>query len=194
MRFRTGTFRLGGSREHQKAFDDDLDALLRATPFVAFGVGIRKSAFADFMASGTDPYLPTDVYAIAIQLLLERYVDYLAMSARDEPMGRLKFESQGATEDAHHARDYVAALVDENPVIVAVASVNGLKQGRGSSRRLRAASKSLKMARSGRLRMGPERLHDGTQAVGAVLREDLLSRRPPDGPLRPEGVPGLGHP
>ena len=112
MRHRTGKWGFGGNIDKQRAFDDAVMRLLQATPFVAFGAGVRKRAFAAFMEVGSDPYLPTDVYAIAIQLMLERYVDYLAMSAAGRPMGRVRFESQGAVEDAHHARDYISVLID----------------------------------------------------------------------------------
>jgi hypothetical protein len=112
MRFKAGRWSFGGDRVRQNEFDAALMQLLELTPFTVFGVGIRKDAFEGFVGTKVDPYLPVDVYSVAIQLLLERYVDYLAMAHDGKPMGRVTFESQGALEDAYHARDYVSTLLD----------------------------------------------------------------------------------
>ncbi len=95
----------------QAEFDAAVNRLVRESDFVVFGVGIRKRAFEEeFVQQGLDPYLPFDVYALAIHLLLERYVDYLNGQPRPTT-GRLTFESQGPKEDAIHQREYVELLV-----------------------------------------------------------------------------------
>ena len=93
MRTNDGPYYFAGDSDTQEKFDARLNELIDATEFVAFGAGIRKHAFqAEFIDTGIDPYLPTDVYAVAIQMLLERYVDYLATSP-DDMTGRVTFES-----------------------------------------------------------------------------------------------------
>jgi len=112
IRNRTGMWGFGANVRRQTDFDEALLEALTGTPFAVFGAGIRKQAFGRLRVESGDPYLPVDVYSMAIELLLERYVDFLAMCAEPRPMGRLKFESQGALEDAHHAREYVHVLVE----------------------------------------------------------------------------------
>ena len=82
MRNREGPYYFGGDKNRQAEFDQAIDRLVEETNFVAFGVGVRKELFVeDFVESGVDPYLPTDVYALAIIMLLERYIDFLASGA-----------------------------------------------------------------------------------------------------------------
>ena len=97
MRLREGAWGFGGNTSKQAEFDAAVLALLEETPFVAFGVAIRKPALAVFVDQRTDPYLPTDIYGMAIDLLMERYVDYLAITHPQRPLGRATFESQGAS-------------------------------------------------------------------------------------------------
>jgi hypothetical protein len=112
MRHREGWFGLGGDKAKQDEFDAAVNKLLEETPFVAFGVGVRKEAFKkEFVDSGIDPYLSTDVYSVAILMLLERYVDYLA-SQQKHRFGRVIFESQGTLEDATHQLEYARILLD----------------------------------------------------------------------------------
>lgn len=112
MRHRDGWFHLAGDPVKQKEFDDAIIKLLEETPFVVFGVGVRKDAFQkEFVDSKTDPYLSTDVYSIAILMLLERYVDYLATQDKKR-FGRVIFESQGPKEDAMHQLEYARILLD----------------------------------------------------------------------------------
>lgn len=74
MRWHKGRYAFGGSTETQAAFDRVIDDLIERTPFTAFGTGIRKDRFfADFADTGIDSYLPTDVYAVANVMVLERY-------------------------------------------------------------------------------------------------------------------------
>ncbi len=112
MRNRAGEFYFGNNEHEQGAFDDAIAGLIEETDFVAFGVGIRKQAFAkEFAEAGLDPYLPSDVYVIAISMMLERYVDFLANSP-EKRMGRLTFEGQGAKEDAYHQLEYARLLIE----------------------------------------------------------------------------------
>lgn len=111
MRNHAQAYWFEGDEYKQKQFCEELDQLVSETNFVAFGVGIRKSAFDEFMAEGSDPYLPFDVYAVAIHMLLERYIDYLATSPIPS-FGRVTFESQGPKEDAEHQHEYVNLLLD----------------------------------------------------------------------------------
>ncbi len=77
MREHTGRYEFGGDVVRQAEFDAAINRLVGESDFVVFGVGIRKRAFEEeFVQQGLDPYLPFDVYALAIHLLLERYVDY----------------------------------------------------------------------------------------------------------------------
>jgi hypothetical protein len=108
-----GRYAFGGDHARSIAFAEDVGRLVRDTPFTAFGVGVRKAAFHDqFIATGRDPYLPTDVYALAIQMLLERYVDFLATTNTVRSLAQVIFESQGPLEDAVHQRDYVRVLIE----------------------------------------------------------------------------------
>lgn len=112
MRRRTGPFWFHADAAKQDAFDDAVGQLVDNTAFTAFGAAIRKNAFEDeFVAAGLDPYLPTDPYAVAILLLLERYVDHLLVGD-PRAMGRITFESQGPREDALHQLELARLLID----------------------------------------------------------------------------------
>jgi hypothetical protein len=111
MRRFDGPYHFGGDTKKQQAFDQAVNELIERTPFVAFGVGIDKMGFADeFVRTGLDPYLPLDVYTLAVVMLLERYVDFLATSSGGR-LGRVTFESQGPKEDAAHQLEYARVLV-----------------------------------------------------------------------------------
>ena len=102
MRQRDGRFGFEGDPAKQRDFDSAIDSLIRQSKFVAFGTGIRKAAYQqEFAETGRDPYLPVDVYALAIHLLLERYVDYL-WSCGEHPLGKITIEAQGPREDVEH--------------------------------------------------------------------------------------------
>ncbi len=110
MRRHRDRFGFGGDAGRRSEFTEAVDRLVAETEFVAFAVGIRKWTLAH--AGGVnDQYLPTGVYDIAMHLLFERYVDYLAHEG-SEPRGRVTFESQGAREDADHQRAYVELLLE----------------------------------------------------------------------------------
>lgn len=128
MRFREGPFRFD-SPQTQIAFDEALDELVSSTEFVAFGVGIRKRAFRkEFLETGIDPYLPTDAYSVAIVMLLERYIDFLAHSPV-ERFGRIVFEGQGAKEDAYHQMEYARTILDGSQWVPDKAFRNWLQPG-----------------------------------------------------------------
>lgn len=112
MRNFEGPYYFNGDTAKQTAFDTALNELIVKTDFVAFGVGVHKTAFSrEFIETGIDPYLPTDIYSLAITLLLERYVDYLAYR-NGKRLGRLTFESQGPKEDAYHQLEYARLLLE----------------------------------------------------------------------------------
>ncbi|MBI3911199.1 MAG: DUF3800 domain-containing protein [Armatimonadetes bacterium] len=111
MRRHNDDFSFRRNRTRQAEFDRAFRALVERTPFTVFGVGIRKDAFKqEFLDSGCDPYLPTRVYDLAIMLMLERYVDYLA-THQQRRIGRVHLESIGAREDAEHQAAYADLLL-----------------------------------------------------------------------------------
>jgi hypothetical protein len=96
----------------QQEFDEAILQLIRSTEFVTFGVAIRKSVFQeDFVKTGIDPYLPFNVYNVAITLLLERFIDFLAC-CDPQCLGRVRFESQGPREDAELQLEYTRLLLE----------------------------------------------------------------------------------
>ncbi len=112
IRFHEGPYYFSGSTERQAEFDEALKALIEDTPFLVFGVGVRKNGFEqDFVDTGIDPYLPTDAYALAITMLMERYLDYLSTS-RAKRIGRVTFESQGPLEDATHQLEFARLFIE----------------------------------------------------------------------------------
>lgn len=113
MRRHAQVYSFGGDRERQRAFGQAVADLVASTEFVAFGAAIRKDAFArEFTEAGLDPYLPASPYAVAITMLLERYVDYLLTAEGPRQIGKVTFESQGAREDAEHQVQFARLLLD----------------------------------------------------------------------------------
>lgn len=112
MRRHETIYKFNGDVIRQREFDNAIDHLVEETDFLAFGVGVRKSLFeAEYASTGLDPYLPTDCYALAIAMLLERYVDFLA-TQEAKHIGRVTFESIGPREDAEHQLQYANLLLD----------------------------------------------------------------------------------
>lgn len=107
MRRRRDHFFFDDDPARQRAFDDAIRQLIADVPAVFFGVGVRKTQFQQFIDAGQDPYLPADAYSLAITMLLERYIDYLA-NLPNRAVGRVTFESIGPREDALRQ----AAVVD----------------------------------------------------------------------------------
>lgn len=129
MRNHDGPYYFGGDSQKQAEFDSAIDELVATTEFSVFGVGIRKTGFSkDFVATGIDPYLPTDAYTVAIEMLLERYVDYLAHHPSNF-LGRIIFESQGPKEDAFHQLGYARLLLDGTQWVPDSAFRNWLETG-----------------------------------------------------------------
>ena len=104
-------YSFGGDPRRRQEFCEALDAAVTDLQFRAFGVAIRKAEFAKFMDDSSDPYLPLDLYSVAIHLLFERYLDYLATHRPGRLLGQVTFESQGTRENAEHQRDYVELLL-----------------------------------------------------------------------------------
>ena len=112
MRRNDRVFNLGDDPARQLAFRTAVDELVGSADFVAFAVGIRKWEYrARFSDDRADPYLPTGVYDTAMQMLLERYLDYLHHRGADD-RGRVTLEAQGSREDAEHQRAYVDLLLN----------------------------------------------------------------------------------
>lgn len=129
MRRREDHYYLRGDVERQQEFDRALDRLISETDFVALGVGIRKAPFQkEFVETGADPYLPTDVYPLAILLLTERYIDFLAHEPESR-LGRVTFESQGPLEDAYHQLEYARVLMGGSRWVPDSAFRNWLETG-----------------------------------------------------------------
>jgi hypothetical protein len=129
MRRHLGPYYFDGDRQRQRQFDQAVERLIVETDFMAFGVGIRKRAFQkEFVETGIDPYLPTDVYAVAIIMLLERYIDFLAFSPTKR-LGRVSFESQGPKEDAYHQLEYARTFLDGSQWVPDSAFRNWLEPG-----------------------------------------------------------------
>lgn len=129
MRFHDGLYYFDGDASKQTDFEQTIDQLVRTSDFVAFGVGVRKTAFErDFVAAGIDPYLPTDAYSVAIVMLLERYIDFLATNSPPR-FGRVIFESQGPLEDAYHQLEFARTLLDGSQWVPSSAFRNWLEPG-----------------------------------------------------------------
>ena len=107
MRRRRDHFFFDDDQRRQREFDEAIRQLIVDAPATFFGVGVRKTQFQQFIDAGQDPYLPADAYSLAITMLLERYVDYLA-HLPGRAVGRVTFESIGPREDALRQ----AAVVD----------------------------------------------------------------------------------
>ena len=111
MRRQLGHFSFGGRPDRQSEFAAAIADLITDCEFTAFAVGIRKRALREILGDSLpDPYLPPGIYSIAIHLLLELYVDFLAHEP-SEPIGRVLWEAQGPREDAEHQRDFVDTLL-----------------------------------------------------------------------------------
>ena len=129
MRLRRGPYYFAGDNLKQQAFNEGLAQLIEASSFVVFGVGIRKDAYAtEFLDGGLDPYLPTDAYALAILMLMERYIDYLAF-LKEKAIGRVTLESIGPKEDAQHQLDYAQLLLGGSQWISGSSFRNWLETG-----------------------------------------------------------------
>lgn len=111
MRHHDGDYYFEGDKARWAEFDAAVEKLVRDTEFTVFGVGIRKRAFSGFVSEGSDPYLPFDVYAVAIQMLLERFLDFRATSSGERTRARVLLEAQGPREDAEHQRVYADVLL-----------------------------------------------------------------------------------
>lgn len=92
-----------------------LERLVKETEFTAFGIIIQKWVFhQEFTETGKDPFLPRETYDLALHLLLERFVSFLA-SANDAPIGSITLESQSskldARKDAQHQLSIAETIV-----------------------------------------------------------------------------------
>ncbi|MDQ3167811.1 MAG: DUF3800 domain-containing protein [Chloroflexota bacterium] len=129
MRLGKGRYEFGHDSDRQRAFERSISGLIEQTPFTAFGIAVRKDRFlSEYVDPGTDPYLPTDVYAVAIVMLLERYLDFLS-SRSPSRLARVTFESQEARQDAYHQLEYARALMDGSQWVAGSSFRNWLEPG-----------------------------------------------------------------
>lgn len=106
MRKHRGLFNFRGDTAKQNAFSAEHRSLVASTPFTVFGAAIRKTEFKRlFVETAADPYLPNQIYDLAIMLVMERFVDHLAYDP-DRRLGRVHLESIGARPDAEHQAAY----------------------------------------------------------------------------------------
>lgn len=104
-------FDFNGNEKKQERFRAAVDDLIRRTEFTAFGVGIRKRHFQEqYVDTGQDPWLPRDIYALALHLLLERYLGYLN-SDDTMPVGTITLDAQWRKADAEHQLAIAETLV-----------------------------------------------------------------------------------
>ena len=104
-------FAFAGDEQKQRDLNDAVNGLIAESSFVAFGVGIRKRSIEELQQSDVrDPYLPVDIYGLALHLLLERFLDFLA-DQEDHPVGSVVIEAQGPKEDAHHQLTVVETIL-----------------------------------------------------------------------------------
>lgn len=102
VRSRDGAFGFSGDALRYADFVNTRDALIDDLDFTAFAVGIRKRVFVrEYRDERPDPYMAIDVYPLAIKLLLERFLDFLAFLPSPRS-GAVTMESQGAKENAEH--------------------------------------------------------------------------------------------
>jgi len=89
-----------------------LDELVEQTDFTAFGIIIQKWVFRqEFTTTGKDPFLPREAYNLALHLLLERFVSFLA-SADDAPIGSITLESQNSEQDARKDAQHQLSIAE----------------------------------------------------------------------------------
>jgi hypothetical protein len=111
MRRHDGDYYFEGDTAKSAAFDDAVEKVVADTEFTVFGAVIRKSDFAKFIGADIDPYLLPDLYITALQMLLERYIDFRASSSVERTRSKIYIEAQGPREDAEHQRAFADALL-----------------------------------------------------------------------------------
>lgn len=96
-----GTFALNAGKSWPELVQA-LEELVEQTEFTAFGIIIQKWVFfQNFTVPGEDPFLPRETYDLALHLLLERFVSFLASTA-DAPIGSIALEYQNPQRNARH--------------------------------------------------------------------------------------------
>lgn len=108
MRKRNAPFRFAEARSLE--FTEALRGLIAASDFTAFGVVIRKDQLDAYFDGEENAYLPSALYSMAIMMLIERFVDFLAHRA-ETALGRIIFESQGTRPDAEHQAAFADLLL-----------------------------------------------------------------------------------
>ena len=112
LRHGDDVFAFRGDTLKQQELNEAVNRLIQESDYVAFGVGIRKKLFENLSdGDHPDPYLPGSVYGLALHLLLERFLDFLA-DRQDRPLGAVTIEAQGPKEDAAHQLSVVETILD----------------------------------------------------------------------------------
>lgn len=130
MRHRQGKFSFNQDHAEQRAFFEALSQLMDEAEFVAFGVGIRKAELVR-LAEAEPELRPfqIDIYGIAIHLMTERFVEYLAPRSKRLARGAFVFEAQTRREDARHQRSLIETLLGGSPGIAQPAFVRHIEPG-----------------------------------------------------------------
>lgn len=130
MRYRQGKFSFEQDHVKQRAFFEALGQLVDEAEFVAFGVGIRKAELVR-LAEAEPEIRPfqIDVYGVAIHLMTEHFVEYLAPRSKRPARGAFVFEAQTRPEDARHQRSLIETLLGGSPGIAQPAFVRHIEPG-----------------------------------------------------------------
>lgn len=130
MRHRQGRFSFEQDHAKQRAFSEALSQLADEAEFVAFGVGIRKAELVR-LAEAEPEVRPfqIDIYGVAIHLMAERFVEYLAPRSKRPAQGTFVFEAQTRHEDARHQRSLIETLLGGSPGIAQPAFVRHIEPG-----------------------------------------------------------------
>ncbi len=102
-------------RNKQQSFISDIKCLIEKTPCHAFAVAIpladyRQEQNKEGRTNPLYPELPTTVYSMAIMLLMERCLDFLAYGLSTKPKVTVVFESIGPKEDIEHQLTFAQVL------------------------------------------------------------------------------------
>ena len=130
MRHRQGRFSFEQDHAKQRAFSEAISQLADEAEFVAFGVGIRKAELVR-LAEAEPEVRPfqIDIYGVAIHLMAERFVEYLAPRSKRPAQGTFVFEAQTRHEDARHQRSLIETLLGGSPGIAQPAFVRHIEPG-----------------------------------------------------------------
>ena len=88
IRNRDREYYFQGDVPTQDAFQSEHSELMQSVNFQIFGAAIRKQEFVSgFVDQRPDPYLPVDIYWLAIAMLLERFTDFVLPGSSQRTVG-----------------------------------------------------------------------------------------------------------